>query len=102
MSHIRDDTCKLPCEDTFTIDDFQSIIDIRGTSEISIGNNITPNALYAKGQQRQEVGPAVKIPSNETADVIEAKFSNDPRMLKVGKMCRTMHNGYKAKIFNPF
>ena len=99
-SHVRDDYCMLNENVIFTIDDFQTAIDFRGTSEISLGKKLTPKKIYAKGQARQDVGSMRTMFSPETAELLERSDPNDTRMGQIGQFCRDIDAGERVLTSN--
>ena len=99
-SHIRDKIVKLPDGHLFSIDDFQEALDTRGFHEISEGHHLRQIQLDAKGMQRQNVGHAVNMLSNQTADLIESQHPDDPRKLALVKFLRACHNGHMVLTSN--
>ena len=91
--HIRTDICMLPCGALFTVADFQELID---SCMSEIGFPFKQIDLDAEGQQSQKVSHTTNILHEMTADLIEKRHPNDPRLLKVAKMCRVFGKGFKV------
>ena len=98
-SHIRDDNCKLPDGTIFTIQEFQQLLDNRGSSEFTMGQHLHQKQLSAKGQDRQTVSHVVNMVSHATADLIDYLYPDDPddpedtanhRWAKLSSCCRIM------------
>ena len=98
-NHVRDDYCKLPSNEVFTIEDFENAIEKRGISETTKGRPITKKETRAKGQARQNVRAVRKMFSHRTADILESQNPNDTRIKEVATMCRDLADGIKAKMF---
>ena len=90
VNHIRDDQCKLPSGTIFSVADFQELLDIRGSAEISIGSHLTQQQLSARGQDRQDYGPALKLLSHATADTNDFFYPNSRRKAELSEYIRTM------------
>ena len=99
-NHIRDDTCMLPDGSLFSIQEFQDLLDKRGSSsEFTLGQHLHQKQLSAKGQNRQTVSHVVNMVSHETADLIDHFHPFDPDDLentendkwhKLSRCCRIM------------
>ena len=102
VNHLRDDLCQLPSGTIFSIADFQELLDIRGSAEICIGSHLTQQQLSAKGQERQEVGPAFKLLSHPTADTNDYFYPNDKRKAEISDYIRTMSDMMSVMTSNRF
>ena len=102
VNHLRDDQCQLPSGTIFSISDFQELLDRRGSAEISIGSHLTQQQLSARGQDRQKVGPALKIVSHATADTFDYFHPNDRRMAEISEYCRIMSDLISVLTSNRF
>ena len=102
VNHLRDDMCKLPSGTIFSKDDFQELLDIRGSAEISIGSHLTQQQLSAQGQDRQQVSPGLKLLSHATADTFDYFFPNDRKKVELSEYCRTMSDLHSVLSSNRY
>ena len=90
----------LPDGSLFSIQEFQDLLDKRGSSsEFTLGQHLHQKQLSAKGQNRQTVSHVVNMVSHETADLIDHFHPFDPDDLentendkwhKLSRCCRIM------------
>ena len=75
-NHFLDDVVKLPCGLIVTSDDFFDLLEVV-QSEVTSGFNLSEKDLQVSGNDRQDVGSAIRLLSDRTAALLIEHFPND-------------------------
>ena len=75
-NHLLDDVVKLASGQIVTSDDFFDVLEVV-QSEITSGFHLSEKDLQVSGNDRQDVGSAVRLLSDRTAALLKEHFPND-------------------------
>ena len=93
-NHFLDDVVKLPSGHIVTSDDFFDLLEVV-QSEITSGFHLSEKDLQVSGNDRQDVGSAVRLLSDRTAALLKEHFPNDLNKQALAKAIDTMDKCFK-------
>ena len=102
MSYPLDDVVEFDCGCKVSVDDFYDLIDKVKTenSDHTIGWHLSENHLELENTDRQDVGLALALISEQTAVCFEKYFPKHKPKLKLAKLIRCLAKVYKILKFN--
>lgn len=97
MIYSLDDVIEFECGCKVSIDDFYDLIDKVKTenSDHTTGWHLTENHLELENTDRQDVGAALALISEQTAVCLEKYFPNHKPKLMLAKLIRCAAKSYK-------